>query len=143
MFSLRAGTSPKNQERTTRAHRWLLLAFRIYASLLALLFTVFFLELRKMLLPWLDYPEALSTDYDWVRTKELFIVSGHYRQPFPVWLWRGRANPGNPPAGAFGIAVLASDRHGGFYPYCLVGHCHVLGANLGSLRGSLTSPPKC
>ena len=40
MFSLRAGTSPKNQERTTQAHRWLLLAFRIYASLLARLFNV-------------------------------------------------------------------------------------------------------
>lgn len=74
MSSLRAGIAPKNRAGKTRPRRRLLLAFRTYALLLALLFIVFFEEWRKMLLPWITYPEEIHTDFGWERHNELFLV---------------------------------------------------------------------
>lgn len=74
MFSLRAGTAAKSPTSKGRPHRWLLLAFRSYALLLALLFIVVFEEWRKMLLPWISYPEDIHSDFGWVRHNELFLV---------------------------------------------------------------------
>ncbi len=72
MSTLQATAS--HPSRRVQRSQWSLMAFRLFAALVAAFFIIVIELWRKILIPWISYAEVDTVDYGWDRHAELFLI---------------------------------------------------------------------